>query len=56
MIMQTSKAVLFSLAAMAGGLFLFQMIKRRDAAHPEGEARLDEMLEQSFPASDAPSY
>jgi hypothetical protein len=52
---QSPKTLILSLLAVAGGVFLFQRIKC--AARIERDsARLDEMLEQSFPASDAPAY
>ena len=52
---QTPKTMILSLLAVAGGMFLFQKIKCARQVERE-EARLDEMLEQSFPASDAPAY
>jgi hypothetical protein len=52
---QTPKTMILSLLAVAGGVFLFQRIKcARQAGRKE--ARLDDMLDQSFPASDAPAY
>jgi len=52
---QTPQTVILSVLAMAGGVFLFQRIKCTREAE-RADARLDEMLEQSFPASDAPAY
>jgi hypothetical protein len=48
--------VIISLVAVVAGVFLFRKFKctRRDES--AGEDRLDEMVEQSFPASDAPAY
>ncbi len=55
MTQRTPKTMILSLLAVAGGVFLFQRIKcsRRD---DRNDARLDEMLEHNFPASDAPAY
>ncbi len=44
-----------SLLAVAGGVFLFQKLKCSRQAERD-DARLDDMLDQSFPASDAPAY
>ena len=53
---QTPRTVILSLLAVAGGVFLFRRIKCAGRAEPADDARLDEMVEQSFPASDAPAY
>jgi len=53
---QAPKTLIFSLLAVVGGVFLFRRIKCAPRAEPDHDARLDEMLEQSFPASDAPAY
>ncbi len=47
--------VILSLLAVIGGVFLFRKIKCGHL-HESDDARLDEMLEQSFPASDVPAY
>jgi hypothetical protein len=52
--------VIVSLLAVAGGVFLFRMIRGARRTDRDEEERLDcmldGMLEQSFPASDAPAY
>jgi hypothetical protein len=53
---QTPRTVIFSLLAVAGGVFLFSRIRCVRPVERDHDARLDEMLEQSFPASDAPAY
>jgi hypothetical protein len=53
---RTPKALIISMLALAGGVFLFQRIKCARQADREDDARLDDMVEQSFPASDAPAY
>jgi hypothetical protein len=55
MLKQTPRTMILSLLALAGGVFLFRRIKCGRQAERE-DARLDEMLDQSFPASDAPAY
>lgn len=52
---QTPKTMILSLLAVAGGVFLFQRIKCAQRVERD-EARLDDMLDQSFPASDALAY
>jgi hypothetical protein len=52
---QTPMTVILSLLAMAGGVFLFQRIKCTRRVEQD-DAKLDDMLDQSFPASDAPAY
>lgn len=49
------RAVIVSMLAVVGGVFLFRRIKRARPAERD-DARLDDMVEQSFPASDAPAY
>jgi len=48
--------VIISLLAIAGGVFLFLRIKCARRTERDDEARLDGMLEESFPASDSPAY
>jgi hypothetical protein len=52
----TPGKVIISLLAVVGGVLLFRKLKCARRDERAGEARLDEMLEQSFPASDAPAY
>jgi hypothetical protein len=52
----TRGKVIISLLAVLGGVFLFRRIRCARRAGPEHDARLDEMLDQSFPASDSPAY
>jgi len=53
---QTPKTLILSLLAVIGGVFLFQRIRCARRAGSEPDATLDAMVEQSFPASDAPAY
>jgi hypothetical protein len=53
---QTPRTVILSLLALVGGVFLFRRIKWAGRNERDDDARLDEMVEQSFPASDAPAY
>jgi hypothetical protein len=52
----TPITVILSLLAVVGGVFLFRRIRCGRRVEGDDEARLDEMVEQSFPASDAPVY
>ena len=68
MIMNGPKTMIFSLVALAGGVFLYRKVKSSSAgqmAHDAvlratkkqtDDALVDAMSEQSFPASDAPAY
>jgi hypothetical protein len=51
-----ARKVAISLLAVVGGVFLFHRISSARHSEPDRDARLDEMLDQSFPASDAPAY
>jgi hypothetical protein len=52
----TPRTLIISLLAVVGGVFLFRKFKgaRRDGN--DDDAMLDEMLDQSFPASDPPGF
>jgi hypothetical protein len=52
----TPLTLIISVLAAIGGVFLFRQIKSARRAEPVDDGGLDEMVEQSFPASDAPAY
>jgi hypothetical protein len=52
---QTPRTLILSLLAVVGGVVLFRRIKCAGRAERDDDTRLDEMVEQSFPASDAPA-
>jgi hypothetical protein len=53
---QAPKTLIISLCAVVGGVYLFRKLMCARRVERDDEARLDEMLDQSFPASDAPAY
>ena len=52
----TPLTLIISVLAAIGGVFLFRQIKSARRAEPVDDGGLDEMVEQSFPASDAPEW
>jgi hypothetical protein len=57
--MSGKNSLFFALMALAGGVFLFNIVKKTTDAQTKkqtDDAIVDAMSQQSFPASEAPAY